>query len=164
MADAGRAREEVLPGVPAAADAAALASIAKDNRQLCAGYLIKEQLREALHVKGNKGKALLAGAISWAGRSRIPEFAKLAKALRRFLPLIWHTLDHGPSNGRAEAPNAQLNALITRARGFRSAEALIVMAEFVYGGLCPDSPYWPVKPQILRARESRHAPVLSKGL
>ena len=33
------------------------------------------------------------------------------------------------------AENAQLNALITRARGFRSAGALIAMADFVYGGL-----------------------------
>jgi transposase len=119
----------------------ALAGIAKDNRQLYRGYLIKEQLREALRVKGGHGKALLAGVIFWAGRARIPEFAKLAKTLRRFLPLIWNTLDHGPSNGRAEALNAQLNALITRARGFRTAGALIAMADFVYGGLCPDSPY-----------------------
>lgn len=119
----------------------ALAGIARDNKQLYKGYLIKEQLREALRVKGAHGKALLAGVIFWAVRSRIPEFAKLAKALRRFLPLIWNTLDHGPSNGRAEALNAQLNALITRARGFRSAGALIAMADFVYGGLCPDSPY-----------------------
>jgi transposase len=119
----------------------ALAGIAKDNRQLYKGYLIKEQLREALHVKGSHGKALLAGVIFRAGRARIPEFAKLAKTLRRFLPLIWNTLDHGPSNGRAEALNAQLNALITRARGFRTAGALIAMADFVYGGLCPDSPY-----------------------
>jgi hypothetical protein len=41
----------------------------------------------------------------------------------------------------AEALNAQLNALITRARGFRSAAALIAMAEFAHGGLCPESPY-----------------------
>ena len=119
----------------------ALAGIARDNKHLYKGYLIKEQLRESLRVKGDHGKALLAGVISWAGRSRIPEFAKLAKTLRRFQPLIWNTLDHGPSNGRAEALNAQLNALITRARGFRSAGALIAMADFVYGGLCPDSPY-----------------------
>lgn len=119
----------------------ALAGIAKDNRQLYRGYLIKEQLREALRVKGGHGKALLAGVIFWAGRARIPEFSKLARTLRRFLPLIWNTLDHGPSNGRAEALNAQLNALITRARGFRTAGALIAMADFVYGGLCPDSPY-----------------------
>jgi transposase len=45
------------------------------------------------------------------------------------------------SNGRAEALNAQVNALITRARGFRSAAALIAMIDFAHGGLCPDSPY-----------------------
>jgi transposase len=119
----------------------ALAAIAADNKPMYKGYLIKEQLREAFRVKGDEGKALLAGLISWAWRCRIPEFAKLAKTLTRFRPLISNTLDHGPSNGRAEALNAQLNALITRARGFRSADALIAMAEFVYGGLCPDSPY-----------------------
>jgi len=74
----------------------ALAGIARDNKHLCKGYLIKEQLRESLRVKGDHGKALLAGVISWAGRSRIPELAKLAKTLRRFQPLIWNTLDHGP--------------------------------------------------------------------
>jgi transposase len=77
----------------------ALAGIAKDNRQLYKGYLIKEQLREALHVKGGHGKALLAGMISWAGRARIPEFAKLARTLRRFLPLIWNTLISRPRTG-----------------------------------------------------------------
>lgn len=119
----------------------ALAGIAKDSKQLCKGYLIKEQLREPLRVRGSHGRALLAGVISRAVRGRIPEFAKLAKTLRRYLPLIWNTLGHGPSNGRAEALNAQLNALITRARGFRSAGKLIAMADSVYGGLCPDSPY-----------------------
>jgi transposase len=119
----------------------ALARIAADNKPLYKGYLIKEQLREAFRVKGNDGKALFAGLISWARRARIPEFAKLARTLTRFQAIIWNALDHGPSNGRAEALNAQLSALITRARGFRSAQALIAMADFVYGGLCPDSPY-----------------------
>lgn len=59
----------------------------------------------------------------------------------RFRDLIASTLDHGPSNGRAEALNAQLNAIITRVRGSRGAAALIAMADFDYGGLCPDSPY-----------------------
>jgi transposase len=119
----------------------ALAQIAADNKPLYKGYLIKEQLREAFRVKGRDGKALFAGLISWARRCRIPEFAKLARTLTRFQAIIWNTPDHGPSNGRAEALNAQISALITRARGFRSAQALIAMADFVYGGLCPDSPY-----------------------
>ncbi len=119
----------------------ALASIAADNKQLYKGYLIKEQLREAFKVKGEDGKKLLRGMIAWAHRCRIPEFAKLARTLSKHRDLIYHTLDGGPSNGRAEALNAQVNALITRARGFRSAAALMAMIDFVHGGLCPDSPY-----------------------
>jgi len=119
----------------------ALAVIAEQDKPMYKGYLIKEQLREALKVKGEDGKTLLRGMIAWAHRCRIPEFAKLAKTLSRFRDLIYATLDGGPSNGRAEALNAQINALITRARGFRSAAALIAMAEFVHGGLCPQSPW-----------------------
>jgi transposase len=119
----------------------ALAGIASDNKPLYKGYLIKEQLREAFKVKGEHGKSLLRGLTAWAHRCRIPEFAKLARTLARFRDLIYATLDGGPSNGRAEALNAQISALITRARGFRSAAALIAMANYVHGGLCPDSPY-----------------------
>ena len=119
----------------------ALAQIAADNKQLYKGYLIKEQLREAFKVKGEAGKTLLRGMICWAHRCRIPELKKLAVTLSNFRDLIYNTLDGGPSNGRAEALNAQIDALITRARGFRSATALMAMADFIYGGLCPDSPW-----------------------
>jgi len=54
---------------------------------------------------------------------------------------IGATLDGGPSSGRAKTLNAQVSALITRARGFRSATALMNMILFVHGGICPASPY-----------------------
>ena len=119
----------------------ALAQIAVVNKPLYKGYLIKEQIREAFKVKGEQGKTLMCGVTAWAHRCRIPEFTRLAKTLSRYKDSICNTLDGGPSNGRAEALNAQVNALITRARGFRSAAALIAMIDFAYGGLCPDSPY-----------------------
>jgi transposase len=118
-----------------------LAQIAVVNKPLYKGYLIKEQIREAFKVKGSSGKMLMTGVTAWAHRCRIPEFTKLAKTLSRYKPAIHATLDGGPSNGRAEALNAQVNALITRARGFRSATALMNMILFVHGGICPDSPY-----------------------
>jgi transposase len=119
-----------------------LAAIAADNKQLYKGYLLKEQLREALTVKGDEGKRLLRGMIAWAHRCKIPEFVKLAKTLSRYRPTIDNTLDHAVSNGRAEALNAQVNALITRARGFRTADTLIAAIHFNHGGLCPQTP-WP---------------------
>jgi transposase len=119
----------------------ALAQIAVTNKPVYKGYLIKEQIREAFKVKGTDGKTLMRGVTAWAHRCRIPEFTKLAKTLSRYKDSIHATLDGGPSNGRVEAMNTQVNALIARARGFRSATALINMILFVHGGICPDSPY-----------------------
>ena len=117
-----------------------LAQIAVTNKPLYKGHLMKEQIREAFKVKGETGKSLMRGVTAWAHRCRIPEFTKLATTLSRYKSPIEATLDGGPSNGRAEALNSQVNALITRARGFRSATALMNMITFVHGGLCPDSP------------------------
>jgi transposase len=90
-----------------------LAQIAVTNKPLYKGYLIKEQIREAFKTKGQTGKSLMRGVTAWAHRCRIPEFTKLARTLSRYKDSIHNTLDGGPSNGRAEALNAQINALIT---------------------------------------------------
>lgn len=121
--------------------AGALAQIAAVNKPLSKGYLTKEQIREAFKVKGDHGKALPTGVIAWARRCRVPELVTLAKTLSRYKIPIEATLDGGPSNSRAEALSSQVNALITRARGFRSAAALITMIDLVHGGLCPESPH-----------------------
>jgi transposase len=117
-----------------------LAQIAADNNQLYRGYLMKEQLRQIFAAGTTNGKALLAGLISWASHSKIPEFTALARTLKRFRYLIWNTLDHQLSNGRAEGINTQLAALTVRARGFHSAAAFIAMANLTSGGLCPPLP------------------------
>jgi transposase len=128
------------PGGLSGGQRTALAQIAADNKQLYKAYLMKEQLREVFKAKGERGKALLAGLIAWCQRCRIPEFTAFARTLKRFRQLIWNTLDHAVSNGRAEAINTQLAALTARARGFHSAGAFIAMAELTCGGLCPDLP------------------------
>ena len=119
----------------------ALAQIAVTNKPLYKGYLIKEQIREAFKVKGEAGKTLMRAVTAWAQRCRIPEFIALATTLSHYTDSIVAALDGGPSNGRAEALNSQVSALITRARGFRSATALMAMINLVHGGLCPESPY-----------------------
>jgi hypothetical protein len=80
----------------------------------------------------------MTGVTAWSHRCRIPEFAVLARALSRFKAPIHATL--GGARPMA-APNAQVNAIITQARGFRSATALMNVILFVHGGICPDSPY-----------------------
>ena len=49
------------------------------NTALYRAYLLKEQLRAVFAAKGQKGNVLLAGWISWARRSRLGEFVKLAR-------------------------------------------------------------------------------------
>ena len=117
-----------------------LAEIAATNNTLYRAYLLKEQLRELFRVKGKKGRQLLAGWLSWASHSRIPEFVALARSIRRYRELIWNTLDHGLSNARSEATNTHLRALTKRAYGFHSPEALIAMALLTRGELCPPLP------------------------
>ena len=117
-----------------------LAEIAATNNTLYRAYLLKEQLREVFRVKGKKGRQLVAGWLSWASHSRIPEFVDLARSIRRYRDLIWNTLDHGLSNARSEATNTHLRALTKRAYGFHSPEALIAMALLTRGGLCPPLP------------------------
>ncbi|MGV0493556.1 ISL3 family transposase [Mycobacterium kansasii] len=117
-----------------------LAEIAATNSALYRAYLLKEQLREVFRVKGATGRQLLAGWLSWASHSRIPEFFALARSVRRYRDLIWNTLDHGLSNARSEATNTHLRALTKRAYGFHSPDALIAMALLTRGGLCPPLP------------------------
>jgi len=117
-----------------------LAGIATTNDTLYRAYLLKEQLREVFRVKGQVGRQLLAGWLSWASHSRIPEFVGLARSIRRYRDLIWNTLDHGLSIALSEATNTHLRALTKRAYGFHSPDALIAMALLTRGGLCPPLP------------------------
>ncbi|OHT87156.1 transposase [Mycobacterium syngnathidarum] len=86
-----------------------LAEIAVTNKTLYRAYLLKEQLREVFRFKGTHGRALLAGWLSWASHSRIPEFVNLARSIRRYRDLICNTLDHGLSNARSEATNTHFS-------------------------------------------------------
>jgi transposase len=117
-----------------------LAGIATTNKALYRAYLLKEQLRAVFAAKGAQGRALLAGWVAWARRSRLPAFVKLARTIEHYRPPILNTLDHELSNARSEATNVHLRVLTRRAYGFHSPDALIAMAMLTRGGLCPKLP------------------------
>jgi transposase len=110
------------------------------NNPLYRVYLLKEQLREVFAATGAHGRQLLAGWLAWAQRCRIPEFVKLARTIKRFLPLIHNTLDHRLSNALSEATNTHIRLLTRRAYGYHSPDALVTMATLTQGGLCPPLP------------------------
>jgi transposase len=118
-----------------------LAGIAKANGGLYRAYLLKEQLRAIFQTaEPATARALLAGWIAWAQRSRLEPFARLAKTINRYRLLILAAVEHGLSNARSEATNTHLRLLTRRAYGYRSPEALIAMADLTRGGLCPPLP------------------------
>ncbi len=87
-----------------------------------------------------EAKALLAGWISWARRSRIPAFVRLTKTITHYRKLILNAVEHRLSNARSEATNTHLRLLTRRAYGYHSPESLIAMADLTRGGLCPPLP------------------------
>lgn len=117
-----------------------VAEIARTNKPLYRGYLLVRQLAAAVAVKGPEGRALIAGWLAWARRSRLPAFIKMARTVEKMLPYIRNTMDEGLSNARSEATNTHLRVLTRRSYGFHSPNALIAMAMLTRGGLCPPLP------------------------
>lgn len=79
-------------------------------------------------VKGEQGRALLAGRIAWAQRLQLPELVMLARTIKKCRELIHNTLDHGLSNALSEATNTHIRLLTRRAYGYHSPDALIALA------------------------------------
>jgi transposase len=122
------------------AQRATLATIQATNKPLYRAYLLKEQLREIVAVKGEDGKLLLASWLRWACRSRLAPFVTLAGTIRGHLTAIHNMLDCGLSNARIEANNTHLRLLTRQGYGYHFAQALITMAMLRRGGLCPPLP------------------------
>ena len=119
---------------------AKLAWIAKAEPRLYRAWLLKEGLRLPFQLKGEEGKEALASWLKWAARCRIPEYVKLGKKIRKHLPAINATMDHGLSNGLIESVNTKIRVITRMAFGFHNAAALIGLAMLTLGGLRPDLP------------------------
>jgi transposase len=114
--------------------------IAKTSPLLHRAYLLKEGLRFVFKVKGEAGKQALDRWLVWAQRSRIPAFVELGRKIKRHLPAIHATLDHGLSNGLIESTNTKIRLLTRIAFGFKNPHALMALAMLSLGGYRPALP------------------------
>ena len=119
---------------------AKLAWVATVNNPLYRAYLLKEELRLVIRLKGDEGIALLGHWLAWASRCRIEAFVELGQKVRRHRVALEHALRTGTSNALVESTNTKIRVLTRVAFGFRSPEALIAMAMLAVGGCCPDLP------------------------
>ena len=110
-------------------------------------------LREIFASARAHNQAELAGTelkawISWARRSRLDAFKRLAKTLKtHFDSVVRGMLDHR-SNAFVEAMNGLMQQAKRAARGFRTAANFIAIAYLRLGKLThlPASPFLPAVP------------------
>jgi transposase len=119
---------------------AKLAWVATVNRRLYRAYLLKEQLRAVIAVKGVRGLTMLEAWLGWAARCRIPAFVELGRRIRKHLAGVEAALLHNLSNALVESTNTKLRVLTRMAYGFREPEHLIALALLDRGGYCPSLP------------------------
>lgn len=119
---------------------AKIAWIAKTEPRLHRAYLLKEGLRHVFVFKGTAGIEALDRWCSWARRSRIPAFLKLAQRIARHREKIIATLEHGLSNALIESTNTKIRLLTRMAFGFHGPEPLVALAMLAHGGYCPPLP------------------------
>lgn len=115
---------------------AKLADLQKHNRPLYRAYLLKEALLAILDRRQiNVARRKLKEWISWALRSRLEPFKKLARTIRTHADGILEYVRSGLSNGRTEAINGKIRTITRRSYGFHSARSLIAMIFLCCAGI-----------------------------
>jgi transposase len=119
---------------------ARLAYIAATHPRLHRAWALKEGLRVAVTSSGPGGIEALDRWISWAQRSRIESFVRLARRIRNYRTAIVATLEHGLTNALVESMNTKIRLIARRAFGFHHVGALIALARLTLSGQRPALP------------------------
>ena len=107
-------------------DAIKISQIQKFNRPLYRAYLLNESFLEIFDAPdAESAHREIKSWLSWACRSRLQPFVKLARTVRRHLDGILRFIDCRLTNARLEGINNKIRLLSHRAYGFHSAEPLI---------------------------------------
>ncbi len=65
--------------------------------------------------------------LTWASRSRLEPFIKLARTIRRYQAAILNAIRLGLNNGRLEGLNSRIRLISHRSFGFHSPAPLIAL-------------------------------------
>jgi transposase len=131
------------PGDLTDKQAETLAALRKSGGALWRAYQLKEALRAVFagDLTAAEVIELLDRWCSRAQRSRIPEFVKAARTIRKHKDGITAAVDRGMSNGRHEGLNNKIRTMINRAYGFHSAEAALALIMLACGPVKLELPY-----------------------
>ena len=107
---------------------AKLGEVQQANRPLYRAFLLKEELR-VLYQLDDPALAPrhIDAWLTWASRSRLEPFVKLARTIRRHRDGILAAIRLGLNNGRLEGLNSRIRLISHRSFGFHSASPLIAL-------------------------------------
>jgi len=112
-----------------------LAQVSRLNQRVFRGHLLQEELRALYTCGPDAAERHLDAWISWATRSRLAPFKKLAETLRHHRDGILRAVRLGLSNALSEALNTKIRVLTHRAYGFHSVAALMAMVYLCCGDI-----------------------------
>ena len=119
----------------------ALAGIQQTNVRLYRAYLLKEQLRALYHLDDRAtAPEHLDAWLTWAQRSKLTPFVRLARTLRRYREGILAALALGLTNARLEGLHSKVRLLSHRSFGFHSAAPLVALIYLCCAGITIDPP------------------------
>lgn len=129
------------PGDLTERQADALGALKSLGTALWRGYLLKEAFRAVFRAESEAdAREGLARWLSWACRSRIPQFVELSRKVRRKAEGIVRSIALGVSNARVEAVNNKIKVAIRQAYGFRNTGNLMALVMLRCSPLRPSLP------------------------
>jgi transposase len=112
-----------------------LAEVVLTNKRMYRAFLLYGELRYLYKVPKHEAAERLEAWLSWASRSRLKPFVKLARTIRKHKAGVLAAVELNLSNGRLEALNSKARLISHRAYGFHSADALIAMIYLCCAGI-----------------------------
>jgi transposase len=107
---------------------AKLGEVQQANKPLYRAFLLKEELRLLYQLEDpTLAPAHLDAWLTWASRSRLQPFVKLARTIRRYRDGILAAIRLGLNNGRLEGLNSRIRLISHRSFGFHSPQPLIAL-------------------------------------
>jgi len=113
-----------------------LAEVQQANRSLYRAFLLKEELRLLYRLdRPALADPHLDAWLSWASRSKLEPFVKLARTIRLHRHGILAAISLGLTNGRLEGLNSRIRLISHRSFGFHSAAPLIALVYLCCSGV-----------------------------
>lgn len=123
--------------------AVTLAAVRRNGGAMWRAYTLKEALRAIFAGDLTEADAghLLDRWCSWAQRSRLAPFVKLARTIRAHRDGILAAIRLGLTNGRLEGLNNRVRLIVRRAFGFHSAGAALALVMLSCGPITLQLPH-----------------------